>query len=365
MMRDTVFINGRFLTQRISGVQRYAHEVIRYFDLFLGEAGAPRIKMVCLVPPKVEQVPPWKNIGVRRAGISNGNLWEQVDLPLSAGGGLLFCPGNGGPLFYRNQVVVFHDANVFALPEAYSFLFRLKYNLTFNLLSRSARLLLTDSDFSRRELAKHLSIPVERFEVVYLGGEHFVRIRSDGSILQRHGLTPRTYMLMVASQSRHKNLAGAVQAIKKVKMGIKFVMVGGSFGTVFQDAGLEELPLNIQHLGYVSDEELKALYENALGFILPSLYEGFGLPVLEAMVCGCPVLCANAASLPEVGGDAVLYFDPVNVDDIAGAIQRFLDDPAMQKDLREKGLQQFPRFSWEQASRQTFNHLLSQLDFQR
>jgi glycosyltransferase involved in cell wall biosynthesis len=172
-------------------------------------------------------------------------------------------------------------------------------------------------------------------------------------------------MLMVASQSRHKNLARAVQAIKKVKTYIKFVMVGGSFGTVFQDAGLDELPLNIQHLGYVSDEELKALYENALGFILPSLYEGFGLPVLEAMVCGCPVLCANAASLPEVGGDAVRYFDPANVEDIAGAIQQFLDDPAMQKDLREKGLQQFPRFSWEQASRQTFNHLLSQLDFQR
>ena len=114
-------------------------------------------------------------------------------------------------------------------------------------------------------------------------------------------------------------------------------------------------------LGYVNDRELKALYENALGFIFPSLYEGFGLPVLEAMRAGCPVISSHAASLPEVAGDAALYFDPGDVEDMARVIERFLSDPALQEDMRHKGFLQAKYFKWSTTARRILESMLDVL----
>lgn len=182
-----------------------------------------------------------------------------------------------------------------------------------------------------------------------------LRIDTDESILLRNSISPRSYLLMVASQSPHKNFSRLLEAIKSVNSDIQFVMTGGNFSKIFQQAGLNALPANVKHLGYVSNQELKALYANALGFIFPSLYEGFGLPVLEAMSCGCPVLCSNAASLPEVGGDAVLYFDPLKVDEIAAKIQQFIMDVTLQTELRQKGYLQAAQFQWEKTALATMN----------
>jgi glycosyltransferase involved in cell wall biosynthesis len=114
----------------------------------------------------------------------------------------------------------------------------------------------------------------------------------------------------------------------------------------------------VQLLGYANSSELKALYENAVGLIFPSLYEGFGFPVVEAMGLGCPVLCSSSASLPEVAGEAALYFDPLHPADLADKLDRFLSDPCLQEKLRLRGFEQAAKFRWEMTARQTLDKII-------
>ena len=359
-MTSTIFINGRFLTKPITGVQRYAFELLSQMDLLLEEAEYRNLRLVCLAPPELGVLPAWKNLEIRRVGRNRGNLWEQIDLPFHSRGNLLFSPANTGPFYVSNQVLTFHDASVFAMPEAYSPAFRAKYWFIFKNLVRTAKLILTDSRFSQQELARYLHVPADRFLVIPLGGDHFQATPPDPTILQKHGLSTGSYLLTVASQSRHKNFGCVLDAARLVKSRVDFVAVGGNFQQVFHPNGrieTETLPPNVQALGYVSDNQLKTLYENALGYIFPSLYEGFGLPVLEAMNCACPVLCSTAASLPEVGGEAALYFDPLDANSLAAVIERLLTDSTLKSDLQTRGLEHAVGFTWEKTARETLKAL--------
>jgi glycosyltransferase involved in cell wall biosynthesis len=361
-MASTIFINGRFLTKSITGVQRYAVELLSHMDVLLEEAEYRGLNLVCLAPPELEMLPAWKNLEVRKVGLNQGNLWEQIDLPFYLHGKLLFSPANIGPSYYSNQVITFHDASIFAMPKAYSRAFRAKYRFIFENLVRTARLILTDSHFSQQELANYLKVPIERFLVILLGGDHFEKTQPDPTILQEHGLSKGTYLLTIASQSRHKNFSCVLDAAQNVKPNVEFVAVGGSFRQVFQQDDMPEpkaIPSNFHTLGYLNDNQLIALYQNALGYIFPSLYEGFGLPVLEAMSCGCPVLCSTAASLPEVGGDAVIYFNPLDANSLVAVIERFLDNPVLRTDLRRMGHKHAAHFTWDKTARETLNALTS------
>jgi len=357
-MPEIIYINGKFLLQQVTGVQRYALELFRYIDSFLQESSYQDLRVVCLVPRGIYTVPNWRNIEVRQVGINTGHLWEQIDLPLYSRGSLLFSPGNTGPLFYANQVITLHDASTFAVPQAYSRIFRAKYKLTFNALVRFSKMRLTDSQFSQRELGRYLGVRPERFRVILLGGDHFTETQADITILNRQGLTPKGYFLSVASQSLHKNFGSILQAAS-IYPDFDFVAVGGSYSRVFQQVDLQSKLPNVHLLGYVNDHELKALYENALAFIFPSTYEGFGLPVLEAMNSGCPVLCSTSASLSEVGGDAVMYFDPHDTDSIVAVIENFISDSARAADLQIRGYKQARMFSWEKTARITMDALVS------
>ena len=354
-----IYINGRFLTQPVTGVQRYALELIRHMDQLLDDnVFAPEIELVCLVPPQEFQNPLWKHIDIRPIGKNVGNLWEQFYLPRYLDGQPLFSPANIGPWYYANQVVTMHDASVFAFPDAYSLLFRAKYWFVFKELAKRAALVLTDSDFSKRELAHYLKVAPERFSVIPLGSDHMASVLPDRDILERNNLKEGSYMLLVASRSRHKNYDAAIMAFGLLESDVRLVTVGGNFQRVFKKSNSVTLS-NMLKLGYVNDRELKALYENALGFVFPSLYEGFGLPVLEAMRAGCPVICSKAASLPEVAGDAAMYFDPGDVKDIARAIEIFLSDPNLRKEMRQKGYQQAEKFKWSTTARQILESMLT------
>lgn len=355
-MGGTIFINGHFLSQAVTGVQRYARELTHHIDQLITDTSTLRnIRFVCLAPHEKFISPDWKHIELRHVGLSTGNLWEQVDLPFHAGGQLLFSPANIGPWYYRNQVVTLHDASVFAMPKTYSHAFRLKYHFVFRQLAQHVRLILTDSSFSQRELAYYLNTTPERFGVVPLGCDHLDRIQSDERILAARDLRKGDYFFTVSSHSTHKNVQGVFEALKGTKL--KLVVAGGSNKMIFQTPAHNVLPNNVELLDYVSDEELKALYENARAFIFPSFYEGFGLPVLEAMRCGCPVLCSNAASLPEVAGDATLYFDPYNVDQITTVCNNFLADSACEQRLRFDGRQRAEAFSWAATAQRTLDVL--------
>jgi glycosyltransferase involved in cell wall biosynthesis len=357
-MHKKIILNGRFLTRPITGVQRYAYELFAQFNRLLSEPEYRDLELTCLVPPETATLPAWERLSLQRAGRNHGNLWEQIDLPWLAGGDLLFSPANTGPFSYANQALTWHDAAVFAVPEAYSRAFRAKYWVIFKSLARRARLLLTDSRFSQRELARYLGLPLEKFQVILLGGDHLAQVESDPTILTRLGLTHGNYFLTVASQSRHKNFAAVIQAARSLPES-EFLAVGGSFSQVFQADEPLQLPPNLRLPGYLTDAEIKALYEHALAYLFPSFYEGFGLPVLEALNSDCPVICSSAASLPEVAGDAALYFDPRDATSLVTVLQRFLTDPTLRLQLQSRGRQQAEGFSWEKTARQTLDALRS------
>jgi glycosyltransferase involved in cell wall biosynthesis len=296
---------------------------------------------------------------MEEVGVNRGNLWEQIDLPLYLKGGFLFSPANTGPFLYQNQAVTFHDASIFAIPHAYSFLFRLKYKLIFRSLSRLAKVIFTDSKFSQTELSRYLKQPSEKFKVIHLAGDHIDRIQPDTHILSKHNLSKDRYVFMVGSQSPHKNLATVRNAVELIKSDIKVVFAGGQYQKVFTKEIVRGTTKNLIVLGYITDEELKALYLNALGYIFPSYYEGFGLPILEAMHCGCPVLCARAASLPEVAGEAALFFDPMKASDIAQTIDNIFLDQKLRNDLIQKGYRRAKEFDWQTTAHKTIDALLT------
>jgi glycosyltransferase involved in cell wall biosynthesis len=183
-------------------------------------------------------------------------------------------------------------------------------------------------------------------------------ISPDPGILDKTGLSKNSYLLGVASLSIHKNFGRLLQAIELVNPQVEFVAAGGNFDHIFQKTDLKPGHSKVRMLGYINDHESKALYENALGFVFPSLYEGFGLPILEAMYCGCPVVCSKAASIPEVGGTASDYFNPREVIDMAAVIKQFLADPEIRSTLRDRGYKQARCFLWEKTARMTLAQLL-------
>jgi glycosyltransferase involved in cell wall biosynthesis len=356
-----IYINGRFLTQPNTGVQRYANEIVNQFDIFLGERleWMNGIQIKCLIPPGTPLNVSWKNISCEAVGINRGNLWEQIDLPMYLMGRFLFSPCNTGPLLYQNQAVTFHDASVFAVPHAYSFFFRLKYKLIFMSLSRLARVIFTDSKFSQKELSFHLGRPVDNFKVIYLAGDHIDRVKPNPEILNKFNLKKDGYYLTVGSQSLHKNTSALCKAIESTKCDTKYVIAGGKFHKVFNRDAVCSDQDNIIKAGYITDEELKMLFLNALGYIFPSKYEGFGLPILEAMHCGCPVVSSRVASLPEVAGDAALFFDPSDPGEIACHIDSLFYDKQLREDLIEKGFHQVEKFNWRVTALTTLKELVA------
>ncbi len=359
----TVFINGRFLTQATTGVQRYAAELTQALDCLVSsdEISSNAYRFVLLVPPGERRELRLQRIAIEPVGRFRGHLWEQVDLRrhTRVAGALLLNLGNTAPVRARNVVVTIHDAAVFATPEAYSPAFRTWYRWMHRSLSRSARSIITVSDFSRQQLQHYAGAPASRINVIASGAEHIARLVPDSGILERHRIGNRPFILAVSSLNPNKNFKLIIEALAYLPdllSRFDLVVAGGTNPRVFRTGGFDFGP-SVTQLGYVSDRELKALYERATAFVFPSLYEGFGLPPLEAMSCGCPVVVARAASLPWVCGDAALYCDPHDARDLADKIRLIADDTALQADLRTRGLARAREFTWPGCARSTFQLL--------
>ena len=345
-----VDINGRFLSQTMTGVQRSALELIQALDAQLTDKPELRRRFTFrLVTPAHQASVPLRHIPTLPVGRLQGHAWEQLELPIHTHGRLLLNLCNTAPLAVRT-IATIYDASVFAVPEAYSPAFRLWYRTLLPLLGKRARLILTTSNFSREELIRRAGVPPEKIRVLPLGSEHVLRSPADRNIFSRVPVQPGRYILAVGSQSPHKNLAGVLHAVSQLGPSrLPLVVAGGANAKVFNQApGLTGDSFHAA--GYVSDSELRALYENAACFVYPSFYEGFGFPPLEAMTCGCPAVVSRTASLPEVCGDAVLYCNPSQPEDIARQIRWLLEDPERRTDFRERGLIRARSFTWERAS---------------
>lgn len=346
--RRLTVINGRFLEQRLTGVQRYAWEMVQALDGVLAElARAGNAWPVELhAPPGARDLPGLRHIRLRFTGMHTGHAWEQIDLPRSAWGALLVGFGNTGPLLHRRQIVTLHDAGIYAVPDAYSRPFRAWYRLLYAVLGRRALKVLTVSRFSAMELSLYTGLRRAKFAVVPNAADHFLSLTPAPDTLARHGLDPGRYVFAIGSAARHKNLAVLARALAQIEGPKPLLVTAGHkdprlFGQVADVAGE-----GVRELGAVSDGDLKALYQNALCLVFPSTYEGFGLPPLEAMAAGCPVIVSQAASLPEVCGEAALYCDPHSPADIAARIARLRDDPDLRTELIALGAERVRQFGW-------------------
>ncbi len=346
-----IYINGRFLTQRRTGVQRFAMEVLRAVDALAGEGG-PAAQAVLLTPRGIVKPEGIAHLAHRAGGrFAGGYGWEQLDLPRLASDGVLLNLGGLAPLAKRRQVVVMHDASPKAVPQAFSRPFRLAYGVLVPATGRIAARLATVSEFSRAEIARWYGIPAERFAICHEGGEHILDQPADAGVLARNGLRPGGYFLAVGMGAKNKNLPAILDAYARAApQGIGLALTGARSSRVHGEDG-PALPEGVTHCGFVSDAELRALYEGACALVYPSSYEGFGLPVVEAMNCGCPVVASNQPALQEVAGDAALIVPLGDAAALASALSRIAAEPGLREMLAARGRARVARFTWRATAR--------------
>lgn len=340
-----IVINARFLTQELRGVQRFAEQIC----LALKQL---RDDVVFVAPHGIQMHESAKALDVQCIGSHRGHLWEQLDLPLylrRQGNPLLISLCSTAPLFYRNQIATHHDVTYVRHPESYTRTFRMLYRTMTPIMLSRIKSLLTVSALSKGEISQFYRFPEKKIFVVpnAVSGAF-----QPGPPLKEQ----QDYLLAVSSPSAHKNFSRMIQAFLLLRGhdDLQLRIVGGASG-IFSDHNLQRLASRdprIRFLGRLSDDELISQYQGATAFVFPSLYEGFGIPPLEAQACGCPVLAANAASIPEVLQASALYFDPLDIEHMAAAMERILTDMPLRLSLRRRGLNNVARFSWEESARQ-------------
>ncbi len=365
-----IAVNTLPLLDNRAGAERYTQNIIRHLI-----AVDPR-NVYYLVLSRINQTYYGSEMENARNLVWGGNtrnkliriLGEQVYLPRLVrrkGIDLLFSPCNIGP---RNpsvpMVITLFDLHWLRFPELFSPL-RLAYlrrALTWS--TRQAEAVLTISENSKQDLINLLSVPEEKITVTYVGLDPLFREIPEKSELQdlrrRYGLKDR-FILSVGQLHKRKNIPGLLQAFRRLAdhspWNVQLVLAGGE-GDGAAEVREAVRPIGrdrVVFTGCLPDEDLLRFYHAAECLVYPSFYEGFGLPVLEAMACGCPVITSNVSSLPEVAGEAALLIDPYRIETITNALVSLLTNPGLAQTLIQKGFEQARRFTWEAAARKTLD----------
>ena len=312
-----LYVNGRFLTQKMTGVNRYSYAQCR----LLQEQHRPFV-LVCprgLLNPEYDL----KGMTVRRFGWGHSHFWAQLVLSwffLFKPGARLICFMGLAPLLVRHTEMTIHDLAFLHYPECYSRAYRLFYRLMTPFCARHAEVVRTVSETSKKDILAHYPFLPES-KVVVIPNKVDTTFFCPAETKREH------FLLAVASMDPRKNfprLVEAMQALPEVKLKI----VGGT-NRVFAVTQVREAN-NVEMLGHVTDEELRQLYRTAAGFVFPSLFEGYGLPPVEALACGCPVAVSDIPVLHETcdpwlqKGAEVLYFNPLDVESMALTMKKLL-----------------------------------------
>jgi glycosyltransferase involved in cell wall biosynthesis len=328
-----VVLNGRVAKRpTVTGVERWTAELF------------PRLvrrrpdRYALLEPPP------------RASSRACGHAWEQLVLPARTarrGASLIFSPANLVPLLWPRNLVLMHDVAVLREPAAYSRSFRIWHRWLGLGGARRALKVLTVSEFSKRELVSLAGLDPEKLVVIGGGvGPRFAPGADHQRVAAKLGLG-RPYVLTVGTNDRRKNLGSLVRTARALdELGIELVWAGDARPQFAPTAPVTAL----RRLGYVDERDLPGLYVGAAAFVLPSRYEGLGLPCLEAMACGTPVVAANRAALPETCGDAALLVDPDDEQAIADAVLQAVTDAQTRARLREAGLRRAAESTWERAA---------------
>tara|TARA_R110000868_G_scaffold410179_2_gene697481 strand:- start:6472 stop:7494 length:1023 start_codon:yes stop_codon:yes gene_type:complete len=307
-------------------VERYGRELLRAWDALLVSQPS-KVSVRVLLPRGIEPDLSLSAISFETIGRLGGHAWEQSELLFAARRDVLVGLANSGPLLHPHHLVVIHDAAVFRYPENYGFQYRLLHRCISRGLARRARLG-TVSRFSSEELAETLGVAREDVLIVPNGSDHLGQVQPDETTIDRLGLRGSPFLLAVGSASRNKNLGLVMSAWRKLGATTARLVVAGPvndrvFSQAFDLQGLE----GVLFPGRVTDAELAALYRNAAAFVFPSRYEGFGIPPLEAIAHGCPVLASAIPPLCEVLGDGAHFFGPDDPDSLAALMSQALANP--------------------------------------
>ncbi|MDR3465944.1 MAG: glycosyltransferase family 1 protein [Xanthobacteraceae bacterium] len=357
-----IFINGRFLSQPLTGVQRYAAEIVTAIDQLLAAGRAPeqllRAEWELVAPPDAELSLSLDRIATRRTGRRHGHLWDQLDLMRAASGGMLISLANAGPVLHPDHLAVLHDAQVFRRPEFFGWTYRTLHRSLGRLLARRATIA-TVSNFSRNELASALHLSPMNIAVIPNSAEHFARTVPDFGTLDRLGIAPHRYFLLVGSMARNKNVALAVQAARDLaRPDFPTVVVGGGHNQKIFAQNPVTSDQSVIFAGRLRDEEIAALYARATAFVFPSLYEGFGVPPLEAMAFGCPVIASTAEAVKETCGDAAVYFDPSDADALRRCMVTRIEAGPISSDERLRQNARLATYSWRKSA-EAMLHLIA------
>jgi glycosyltransferase involved in cell wall biosynthesis len=328
-----VVLNGRVaMRSTVTGVERWAAE------LFPRLVGRRPDRYALLEPP------------ARASSRASGQSWEQLVLPARAarrGASLIFSPANLAPLLWPRNLVLMHDVAVLREPGAYSRAFRVWHRWVGLQCARRALRVLTVSEFSKRELVALGGIDPDKLAVIRGGvGPAFTPEADRERVADKLSLSAR-YVLTVGTNDRRKNLGSLERTAQALKqLGIELLWAGDARPQFAQTDSVR----GVRALGYVDDADLPGLYAGAAAFVLPSRYEGLGLPCLGAMACGTPVIAADRAALPETCGGAALLVDPDDPDAISDAVMRAVGDRETRERLCEAGLRHAREWTWERAA---------------
>ncbi|CAN5137445.1 glycosyltransferase family 1 protein [soil metagenome] len=349
-----LIVNARFLTQNITGVQKFAIEISKQVK--------KKLKKVIFVSPRnIIHKSLAEYLDVKIVGRFSGHLWEQLELPYYlrnlTSKPILLNLANTAPLGYKDKVVTVHDLAFIHNPKWFSKKFYYYYKFLIPKILTQSIQIFTVSNFSKSELVKIYKISPDKITVVYNAISHDF-LEKKGNLLRNNF---NKYILGVSSLEPRKNIKTLINSFEELaEPNLSLVLVGKENPEVFSDNNFERYKSykeKIHFTGYVSDEELVRLYSHAELFVYPSLYEGFGLPPLEAMASGCPVLVSNTTSMPEICGDAALYFDPNNGKELSSLILNVLNVNELRKTLIEKGADRVKKFSWSASADAIINSI--------
>ena len=325
-----VVINGRFLARRVTGVERYGHEILRY----IGNNS------------RVEST--------RRQG-GMGHAWEQFILPAKLGSHcVLWSPANTGPLVIRDQVLTIHDLSPLEHPEWFQGSFAAWYRLFLPILARRVRKVFAPSEYVKQKVIMRFGIKNVTVTPNGIDPSMF-----HPGAKQKEFDLPKCYILFVGSLELRKNLDLLLHAWNEIENDFKetWLIIVGTSGNVFKAVSLPHKMERVRFLGYVEDETLAGLYANATLFVLPSQDEGFGLPALEAMASGTPVIVSNGGALPEIVGKAGLIFCLSNPVGLKNALRECLSNAKLRSALKEKGLVRAHQFFWKTTAELVWENL--------
>ena len=359
-MSGIISIDARMLGH--SGIGAYIRNLLENLAAF--ENGSV-FEVICRRQGSLAGLPRerFRFVAARSPIYSFREQWEIARLARHAQ--VLHSPHYNAPLLHRRKLVVtIHDLIHITDPTFKRTLAARFYaRPILNLVARRADRIIADSEFTKQQIVEHLAISPAKVTVIYLGvDKHFCPQNRRQAFLRASSLLGlgRPYILFVGNLKPHKNVRTLIQAFSQtcVRRDVdhQLVILGddpiwkASLVRECEKLGIRERVLFAPQVPY---EDLPWVYAGAEILVMPSLIEGFGLPVLEAMACGTPVVCSRAASLPEVAGDAAEYFEPTRLDDLAAALERVLGSSELQETLRCEGLARVKLFSWRECARQT------------